>query len=212
MTKPLAVLLVMALFGVMSVAYGCASTSSTSQTSSVNVASNRVPKPSASLKAPQRPGIKDTYDEDERASRETEENDDEEIEIYGRPANAAEWQSAIAFVKSYYAAAVAENGATACTLLVPSLAQDIGGSYEKPSEPYYLHGKTCAEVMTKLFKYRHKLLTAENAGLEVTDVRATSQTDFILLAFKGIRERRYMGVLRDGDTWKLEALTDSPYP
>ena len=212
MSKLLFVLLATGLFGVMLVACGCASTRSTSQTSSVEAESASVPKPSASLKAPQRPGIKDTYDEDDAAKRNVEENDDEEIEIYGHAANAAEWRSATAFVKSYYAAAVAENGAAACRLLVPSLAQGLGGSYEKSSEPTYLHGKTCAEVMTKLFKHRHKLMTAENAGLEVTDVRATSRTDFILLAFKGIRERRFMGVQRDGQTWQLEALTDSQYP
>ena len=211
MAKPLSVLLAMALLGI-SATCGCANTSSTSQASSAGATGNRVPKPSASLKAPQRPGIKDTYDEDDSASRKVEENDDEEIEIYGHPANAAEWRSATAFVKSYYAAAVAENGAAGCSLLVPSLAQDLGESYEKSSDPSYLHGKTCAEVMTKLFKYRHKLMLAKNAGLEVIDVRATSQTDFILLTFKGIRERRFMGVLRDGNTWKLEALTDSQYP
>ena len=38
-------------------------------------------------------------------------------------------------------------------MLVPSLAQGMGGNYEKPSDPSYLHGKTCAEVMTKLFKH-----------------------------------------------------------
>jgi hypothetical protein len=212
MSKPLFVLPATALLVAMLVACGCASTRSTSQTSSVEAESASIPKPSASLKAPQRPGIRDTYDEDDTARRGVEENDDEEIEIYGHAANATEWRSATAFVKSYYAAAVAEDGAAACQLLVPSLAQGLGGSYEKSSEPTYLHGKTCAEVMTKLFKYRHKLMAAENAGFEVTDVRATSKTDFILLAFKGIRERRFMGVQREGNSWGLEALTDSQYP
>lgn len=166
----------------------------------------------APLAAPQRPGIKDTYDEDDSASRKLEENDDQEIEIYGRPASPAERQSAIAFAQSYFAAAAAENGAAACQLLVPSLASSLGGKYEKAPNPSYLGGKNCTEVMTKLFEHRHKLMAAEAAGLEVTDVRVTSRTAFILLAFKGIRERRYMGVERDGNMWKLEALIDSQYP
>jgi hypothetical protein len=168
----------------------------------------------APLQAPQRPGIHDTYDEDDIGSRKVEENDDEEIEIYGRPATAAEHRSTVAFAKSYFAAAAAEDGAAACTLLVPTLAKAIAGDYEKPSDPSYLHGKTCAQVMTKLFKHRHKLMTAEAAGLEVTDVRVsqTTKTAFILLAFKGIRERRFMGVESFGKAWKLEALMDSQYP
>jgi hypothetical protein len=212
MTRLLSALMTMALLGVCSVVCGCSSTSSNSQASSAEAESTSIPKPSASLKAPQRPGINDTYDEDDKASRKVEENDDVEIEIYGHPANAAEWKVATAFVKKYYAAAAAENGAAACLLLDPLAANGLGGSYEKPSDPAYLHGKTCAEVMTKLFKHRHKLMTAENAGLEVTDVRATNETDFILLAFKGIRERRFMGVQRNGHTFQLEALTDSQYP
>jgi hypothetical protein len=168
----------------------------------------------APLEAPQRPGIHDTYDEDDTASRKVEERDDEEIEIYGRPATAAEYRSAAGFAKSYFAAAAAEDGATACTLLVPPLAKAIAGDYEKPSDPSYLRGKTCAQVMTKLFKHRHKLMAAEAAGLEVTDVRVsrTTKTAFVLLAFKGIRERRFMGVERFGKAWKLEALMDSQYP
>lgn len=162
--------------------------------------------------APQRPHIKDTYDEDDSARRAVEENDDREIEIYGRPATVPEWRAAADFARAYFRAAAAEDGATACTLLTPMLQHDLGGSYEHPSDPPYLHGKTCAEVLTKLFKHRHKLMTAETAGLEVTDVRVTPRTAFILLAFKGIRERRFMGVERYGNTWKLEALTDSQYP
>lgn len=47
-----------------------------------------------------------------------------------------------------------------------------------------------------------------------TDVRIspTTKTAFVLLAFKGIRERRFMGVERFGNAWKLEALMDSQYP
>jgi hypothetical protein len=205
-------LLLTMLLGCGIAACGSTTASTTSQAASDTVPTGIVPKATAPLKAPPRPGIDDTYDEDDKASRDVEEHDDEEIEIYGKPASPSEWQAAAAFAKAYFTAAAAENGAAACALLVPSLAQGMGGNYEKPSDPSYLHGKTCAEVMTKFFKHRHKLMTAEAAGFEVTDVRVTSRTAFVLLAFKGIRERRYMGVERFGKGWKLEALIDSPYP
>jgi hypothetical protein len=205
-------LFAMALLGLGVAACGSGATSTKSQTVAGTVPTDPIPKATASLKAPPRPGIDDTYDEDDTAPRKVEEHDDEEIEIYGKPASPAEWQAAAAFAKAYFTAAAAENGVAACGLLVPSLAQGTGGNYEKPSDPSYLHGKTCAEVMTKLFKHRHKLMAAEAAGLEITDVRVTSRTAFVLLAFKGIRERRYMGVERFGKGWKLEALLDSQYP
>lgn len=184
------------------------------QTASTAAAPTSSPdeKVPAARKAPSRPGIDDAYDGDDGSSPKTEAKDDEEIEIYGRPATPAEYRSTVAFVKSYFAAAAAGDGTEACGLLLPGLAKDIGGSYEKPGEPAYLHGKTCPEVMTKLFKHRHKLMVAAAAGLEVTDVRVTAKTAFVLVAFKGVREPRYLGIERYGDTWKLEALIDSPYP
>jgi len=208
MTKPLLILLGSLLLVLGNT--GCGTGKSTSSASSDTA--ETIPHAKEPLKAPSRPGIDDTYDKDDTAPRSTEEGDDAEIEIYGKQATPAEWLAAVAFVKSYFAVALAENGAAACKLLTPSLASGLGGSYEKPPNPSYLRGKTCAEVMTKLFEHRHKLVAAEAAGLEVTDVRVTSRTAFILLAFKGIRERRYMGVERDGKTWKLEDVMDSKYP
>jgi hypothetical protein len=166
------------------------------------------------LAAPRRPGIDDTYDQDESASRRWEEGDDREIETYGRPATAVEWRQAAAFAHAYFRAAATEDGAAACTLLTPGLRASLGGGKHNTSDnPPYLRGKTCAQVMSKLFAHRHKLMVAEAAGLEVTDVRVTEITTFILLAFKGIRERRYMGVeSRNDSPPKLEALFDSQYP
>jgi len=173
----------------------------------------KIPKSKAPLKAPARPGIDDTYDEDDTATRRLEQHDDVEIEIYGKPATPAEWQATEAFARGYFAAAVAEDGARACPMLASWLGPTLGGSYEGPKDPTYLHGKTCPEIMTKLFKHRHRLMAKEAKGLEVTDVRVTGHTAFILLAFKGIRERRFMGLEREGaNGWKLEALMDSQYP
>jgi hypothetical protein len=173
----------------------------------------KIPTSKAPLKAPPRPGIDDTYDEDDKAVRRVEQHDDAEIEIYGKPASPAEWQATEAFARAYFSAAAAEDGARACPMLASWLGPSLGGSYEGGKNPSYLHGKTCPEVMTKLFIHRHRLLVKEAKGLEVTDVRVTGHTAFILLAFKGIRERRFMGLEREGtNSWKLEALTDSQYP
>jgi hypothetical protein len=204
--KPLLTLLIIALLSVVASACGGAGagkgTSSPSQTLS-NTASAATGR-----------GLNDSNDGDNvpDSKNNTENNDDREVEYYGHAANAADKGTATAFAKRYFAAAAADDGATACSLLVPNLAKAIPRSYGKAPNPTYVRGKTCAEVMSKLFNHRHRRMVAEAARLEVTSVRIAHETAFILLAFRTIPERRYMGVKREGDTWKLEALLDSEYP
>jgi hypothetical protein len=161
---------------------------------------------------PDRPGIHDAYDGDDSAGREVEQGDDLEAERYGRPANAAERRLAIRFVSAYFTAASREDGAAGCALLEPALAQGLPGSYRKPGPLHYLEGASCAAVMHNLFVHRRRLISAEARGLEVTGVRTTGGTVFVLLAFRGIRERRFMGLHLQGGRLELEALLDSPYP
>lgn len=199
-----------------STASGQATQSAATVAAIAKFAHAKVPKPSVSPIPPNRPGIKDSYDGDDTATRQTEENDDEEVEKYAQPANAYEWHEAKAFVKAYYAAALKEDGAAGCALLVPSLAEKLPKAYAGSPTLGYLQGKACPEVMTKVFIHRRKLIEAEAPGVQVTDVRSAGvKTTFILLAFRGIRERRFMAVERIGSPngpMKLEAPQDSPYP
>jgi hypothetical protein len=218
--RSLLVLLAIAI-GVGATACGDSGSPPTSSSSSNTVkpaAAQSPPTPSISPypPPPKRPGVNDTYDgEDGNPGPETdrqENNDDAEVERFGRAATQEESQSATAFAHEYYAAAAIGDGATACSLMVPSLAVATGGRYEKPGDPKYLAGKTCFEVMTKLFRHEHKLAVKKAAGLHVTGVRVSETTGRILVAFTGIRDRRYLGVQRSTSGWRLEALTDSAYP
>lgn len=166
----------------------------------------------ASPYPPERSGIHDSYDGDDSAGRQTEEGDDLEVERYGHPASPAERRLAVRFVSSYFTAAMREDGAAGCALLEPSLAEGLPKSNGKSSPQHYLDGSTCAEVMHNLFVHRHRLIEAEARGLEVTGVRATPGTVFVLLAFRGIREPRMMGLHLQGRRLQLEASLDSPYP
>jgi hypothetical protein len=152
-----------------------------------------------------------SHDADDSLSHRSslERNDDNEVLYYGRAANARETRTATAFVKRYFAAAVAADGARVCSMFLPQLVKGI--TLDR-NEPAYMRGKNCTEIMTKLFEHRHRLYVTEAAGLKIAGVRVTASTAFVLLSFNGIRERRYMGVERAGGTWKLEALTDSEYP
>jgi hypothetical protein len=142
-----------------------------------------------------------------------EKTDDHEVDFYGHAASSVDKRTASAFAKRFFAAAAVEDGASACALLVPSLAQGLADESGKNSSGLpYLRGATCPAVMSKLFKHFHRQFVTEAAGLEVTGVRVASNTAFVLFAFKGLHERRYMGIERSGRTWKLEALRDSEYP
>lgn len=172
----------------------------------------KIPRPKVPVRAPRRPGIDDSYDEDEGAAPEVENHDDDEVEQFGKPATPAQWQATEALARRYFAVAAAENGAGACPLLVVSLGSTLGGSYERHSDPSYLHGKTCPAVMTNLFVHYHRLMVKKAKGLEVTAVRVQGPAADVLLAFKGIRSRGWMGLALEGRLWKLKELTDDQYP
>ncbi|HEU0250448.1 MAG TPA: hypothetical protein VFR48_06980 [Solirubrobacteraceae bacterium] len=167
----------------------------------------------APLAAPKQPGINDTYDEDDSAARALEQGDDGEVEYYARPSTAVEWRRATAFVRTFFQLAVAEDGAKVCARMTPALRASLGGGkFTNNTQPRYESGSTCAQVMKKVFEHDHDELQAKLAGLEITDVRTSDATTFVLLAFKGIRERREMGLNKIGRTLQYEALTDSQYP
>jgi hypothetical protein len=155
----------------------------------------------------------DDADDTSIANAKGEKTDDGEVDFYGHAAGTVDKRAVTAFAKRFIAAAAAEDGATACTLLLPSLAESVPSEFgKKRSGLPYMRGSTCPVVMSKLFKHFHKQFAAEAAGLVVTGVRVAHNTAFALLAFKGLQERRYMGIERFGKGWKLEALRDSEYP
>ncbi len=203
--KPQVTLLVVVLLSLAIAA--CGGAAKTSSSSSSKTAA------SADTQTIHRPGITDAEDGDDTPgeTNNSENNDDREIEDRGEAANASDKQSMTEFTKRYITAAGAEDGATACSLMVTSLAKSLPSTYGAGRGP--LHGKTCAEVMTKVFKQQHRLLAAEAAGLEVTGVRVSGKDAFALLAFTTFPERRYIATEREGGVWKItEELVDGPYP
>lgn len=129
--------------------------------------------------------------------------DDSGLLGYGRAASPAEQQAVSNTVERYYLLAAAENGVGACAQLIPTLATAVPSDYGA-NGPAYLHaGKTCAAVMTLLFKHYHKQL---QVGIAVTGVRISgNQADALL----GSTEfpPSYILVQRELDgTWKIAQL------
>jgi hypothetical protein len=147
------------------------------------------------------------YDEDRDGTPNSRyDSDDYAVLTFGHEASPAERQVVTALVKSFYAAAAAEDGAKACSLIYSLLAESIPETYgEVATGPPELRGKTCAVVMTKLFKRDHQELVVHNATLKVTGVRVEAKNGFVLLDFKGVPDRHVV-LHRELGAWKIDSL------
>src|SRR5665648_8089 len=133
-------------------------------------------------------------------------DDDNQVLYYGHAPSAAEKQPIVELVTSYYAAAAAEDGAKACTLLLPFVAESV---VENIGHSTGLQGKTCAVVMSKLFKLHHTILSGENATLKFYTVRVEGGKALTVLSVANLPEVRQLVERRDGSgAWKVLDLLD----
>jgi hypothetical protein len=132
-------------------------------------------------------------------------DDDAHVLYYGLAAGAADKQTLTTLIKQYYAASAAADGAKACTLLMPFIAESVAENYGHAPA---LHGKTCAVVMSKLFKQHQKVLSGENATLKFVAVRVEGNKALAVMSFSTLPEVRQISARRDGATWKILQLLD----
>jgi hypothetical protein len=132
--------------------------------------------------------------------------DDQRSLSFGRPASAQDTQAVAAIVKRYYSAAAARSGVKACSTMAPVFARAVPLDYGKFG-PSYLHGgKTCAAVLSLLFKHLHLQLTE---AIQVTDVRVSGSQGF---AFFGSKRNpaSQIALNRDGRSWRIAQLVGVP--
>jgi hypothetical protein len=131
---------------------------------------------------------------------------------YASPANPTDKRAITGLVKRYYAAAGAEDGTRACSMLYSTFAESVPEDYGRSAGPPYLRGgKTCAAVMVLLFKHLHHQLSVEIPKLKVTHVRLQQHHGLAALSFGALPERQIL-VGREGHNWKIEMLLDSELP
>lgn len=132
-------------------------------------------------------------------------DDDGKVLAYGHAAGPAERRIAVALAKRYFAAAAAEDGAQACGLLAPLFSESV---VEMDGHSPTLRGRTCATVMSKLFKVHHRLLAEKNASIKVIVVRARGDRMLAVLEFPPMPEERQIEERRVDGTWTVFALLD----
>ncbi len=132
---------------------------------------------------------------------------------FGHAANVSEKRTIEALVRRYYAAALANDGAKACAMLYSTFAEAIPEDYGLPPGPSYLRGvKTCPAAMTLTFKHFHKQLALEVPKLTIRRVRVLERNGLVLLGFGAALPERQLGAVREGHTWRIDALLDSELP
>jgi len=132
-------------------------------------------------------------------------DDDGKVLAYGHAGSAAERRIAVSLAQHYFAAAAAEDGSHACRLLAPLLAESVA---EVDGHTPALRGRTCAVVMSKLFKVHHRLLAEKNASFEVIAVRARGDRMLAVLEFPPMPEVRQIEERRVDGVWRIFALLD----
>ena len=144
-------------------------------------------------------------DKNDRDNDNDHNDDDEGVLGYGHAADASDQQASVALVTSYFAAAAAENGSAACSLLAPFIAESVVENYGHTAD---LSGKTCATVMSKLFKLHHALFLTKHETLRIPAVRVEGDKALAILEFPTIPEVREIAERRVGTTWRVLDLSD----
>lgn len=134
------------------------------------------------------------------------EPDNDNNHVFGHPASPADMRAATALVKHYYTAAAAGDGGAACALMYSPLAEEVPEAYGGLLSSSSPRGKTCAVVMSGLFKHLFKGLRADSATLKVAAVRVRGNHASVLLGFNGRRPADYLGLHRERGAWKVERL------
>lgn len=136
-------------------------------------------------------------------------SDDAAIFSYGHAPDADDRRAITTIVKHYYAAATAENGFLACSLLLPSVEQLVPSEYGGGGGPAYLRGdKTCHGVLSMLFAHLHDQLTE---GADVVSVRVAGNEAQVVVSSRKLRAS-YLTLQRQGDSWRVRGLLGQPLP
>jgi hypothetical protein len=138
----------------------------------------------------------------------TYDNDNDSTSTYGPPASPAERRAIVAFIRHYYTVAAAGDGATACSMLDPIIAETLVEVHHHGRGPRSLQGNTCAQILSKLFRLRHRELVEDVAGFRISllDVRGNRGVAFA--PFAPTREMQLI-VHREHGVWTMEVPLDN---
>jgi hypothetical protein len=197
-------------FGISACGSSSKGTGSASQTSSGATTATTAAATSSTTPTPD--FRKADGDKDNDIGAPDDDRNNNSVLSFGQAASSSDQSAITGLIKRYYAAALAEDGAKACSLLYSTLAEAVPEDYGQspPGQPY-MRGTTCPTVMMLLFKHEHGKLTVQVPLLKVARVRLNEHHGLTVLKFGKMPERQ-IPVAREGHVWKVEALLDSELP
>jgi hypothetical protein len=190
--KPLLMLLAVVLLSVGAIACG----SSGSGTGSASQASSGAATSGGATSTTSSTGSAQTSSSSQKSNN---------VSTYGKEAGEPDKREITALVNRYYVAAAADDGANACSLIYSVLAEAIPEDYGRPPGPLALRGKTCAAVMSKLFKRIPRQPSAVLATTMVTDVRVSGKRGWVGLKSSAMPSGEII-VEREHNSWKIDTL------
>jgi hypothetical protein len=167
-----------------------------------------------SQSVPHYPGVRWFADD---SDGDADHNSDENMLTPGHEGTPRERRAIARVVSHYYSVALADDGPAACAMLAASLATSMLIEYGRYGAPY-LRGKTCAGIMSKLFRHQRRQVVAVASTEKLIDVRlegdhgyAALHVDLPCLRGSCVLNAHTLHIAnvlveRDGDTWKIDSL------
>jgi hypothetical protein len=136
--------------------------------------------------------------------------DDRPIVLYGHEGSLRQRQEINEVVKRYYMSAAMGDGATMCSLLVPTFANSLPEDYGRAPGPQYLRGaKTCQMVVRRLVAHLHIRSTY---GFEVTGVRLDDRNQGYALLGSRTMPAGDIPIGLEAGVWRISSLLANPLP
>lgn len=135
-------------------------------------------------------------------------SDDQDVIAFGQSASQAVRRHVAALVMSYHDLAARQDGAGACRLLNPVLAELVTETYSQ----VHVRHRTCASVLSAYYARIHRELVAEDTAVAVGDVRVGEGRGFAMLGSPGAKPRRDMPVKQYLGVWKIDDVLDTTLP
>jgi hypothetical protein len=149
------------------------------------------------------------HDYAENASKGYIDGDDSAALDYGHAPNTATERKIAAVATRYFVAAARGDGASACSLIVPTMAQAIPEDYGGVAGPSYLRGSsTCAAAMSRLFMHDHAQLAS---AMKVTGVRIDGGLALALVGSHTV-PAGYVDMTLIRGAWRISDLLSTPLP
>jgi hypothetical protein len=127
---------------------------------------------------------------------------------YGPYANPKEHSAIVSLIKHYYAVAAVDDGAQACSMLYPLVAEAAVEEHHPGKGPLPLRGNTCSQIVSKILAEHHRELVEDLAMLRVGWIQLQARQAVALVHFGPDRER-VIRVHRVHGGWQMNALIDS---